>query len=171
MNSVERFCDRAMLLERGRMLEIGAPDEITQHYNEVNFGAAPARPRLAAETAQPRRRDLLEPWCENADGERIVAAAQGERCAICIEVEFRDDSEELVFARHVQQRGRGTSSSSPTSGRQPIAGPFAEGERIVVRLSFDNWLAPEPLHAHPDGRERSDPELPACSTSARMSHR
>src|SRR5918999_323731 len=39
MNAVERFCDRAMLLEAGRLLEIGAPDEIARRYSEVNFGS------------------------------------------------------------------------------------------------------------------------------------
>ena len=30
----------------------------------------------------------------------------------------------------------------PSSGWQPVSGPFAEGERHVVRLTFENWLAP-----------------------------
>src|SRR5215216_4465021 len=38
MGSVERFCDRAMLLEQGRVLELGPPEEIARRYNEVNFG-------------------------------------------------------------------------------------------------------------------------------------
>ena len=38
MSAVERFCDRAVLLETGRLLEIGPPGEIAQRYHEVNFG-------------------------------------------------------------------------------------------------------------------------------------
>ena len=37
MGSVERFCDRAMLLEKGRMVDIGAPTSIARQYNELNF--------------------------------------------------------------------------------------------------------------------------------------
>src|ERR687895_1660544 len=38
MGLVERFCDRAMLLERGRVLQVGDPHEIGLLYNQVNFG-------------------------------------------------------------------------------------------------------------------------------------
>src|ERR1700685_3982536 len=37
MSSVERFCDRAMLMERGRVVDIGAPASIARQYNELNF--------------------------------------------------------------------------------------------------------------------------------------
>ena len=38
MGLVERFCDRAMLIERGKVLSIGDPHEIGLLYNQVNFG-------------------------------------------------------------------------------------------------------------------------------------
>jgi ABC-type polysaccharide/polyol phosphate transport system ATPase subunit len=38
MENVQRFCDRALLLNRGRQLAIGGPDEIAERYIEVNFG-------------------------------------------------------------------------------------------------------------------------------------
>ena len=37
MGSVERFCDRAMLLERGEVVDIGDPASIARQYNELNF--------------------------------------------------------------------------------------------------------------------------------------
>ena len=37
MGAVARFCDRAMLLERGRVELIGAPDEVGARYLERNF--------------------------------------------------------------------------------------------------------------------------------------
>ncbi len=38
MHAVERFCDRAMVLERGKVVEIGDPHHVAQTYNEINFG-------------------------------------------------------------------------------------------------------------------------------------
>jgi ABC-type polysaccharide/polyol phosphate transport system ATPase subunit len=139
MNTVERFCDRAMLIERGRVLEIGAPADITKHYNEVNFGRAPA-----VETASGKRRGearLERTWCENADGQPIVAAGNGDVCSVCMEVEFLDSAEELVFAVSLRNEVRHI-TFVPTSGWQPIPGPFAQGDHIIVRLRFENWLAP-----------------------------
>ena len=37
MAAVQRFCDRAMLLEHGRMVEIGDPEHVGNRYLELNF--------------------------------------------------------------------------------------------------------------------------------------
>ena len=37
MGAVERFCDRAMLLERGHVVRIGAPADVARDYNQMNF--------------------------------------------------------------------------------------------------------------------------------------
>src|SRR6202012_4526349 len=36
MGAVERFCDRAMLLERGRVVDVGEPSSIARQYNQHN---------------------------------------------------------------------------------------------------------------------------------------
>jgi ABC-type polysaccharide/polyol phosphate transport system ATPase subunit len=38
MDSVRRFCDRAVLLDRGNLVTIGDADEVSERYLEVNFG-------------------------------------------------------------------------------------------------------------------------------------
>jgi ABC-type polysaccharide/polyol phosphate transport system ATPase subunit/ABC-type polysaccharide/polyol phosphate export permease len=43
MESVERFCDRAMLLEAGRVAELGAPAEIARGYHTLNAAPTPRR--------------------------------------------------------------------------------------------------------------------------------
>ncbi|MEA2473718.1 MAG: type transport system ATP-binding protein [Thermoleophilaceae bacterium] len=63
MDSVRRFCDRALLLHRGRVVEIGEPDRIADRYEELNAGrtklggkvehAADAEPGEAAEARDP----------------------------------------------------------------------------------------------------------------------
>ncbi|HMS73149.1 MAG TPA: hypothetical protein PKB03_08945, partial [Baekduia sp.] len=37
MGSVERFCDRAMLIERGKGIEIGEPRPVSVKYLQTNF--------------------------------------------------------------------------------------------------------------------------------------
>ena len=37
MAAVQRFCHRAMLLERGKIVAIGAPEEVADRYLELNF--------------------------------------------------------------------------------------------------------------------------------------
>jgi ABC-type polysaccharide/polyol phosphate transport system ATPase subunit len=139
MGSVRRFCDRAMLLERGEMLAIGDPDAVSRRYGELNFGVVgEALGGVAA--GQPRVR-IHDAWCEDDVGERIVSLAQGERCTVGLEVEFVDPVEnpvfEVVFRNDVMHTifVPRTDASGPT-------GSFAAGEKTTVRLGFPNWLAP-----------------------------
>jgi ABC-2 type transport system ATP-binding protein len=41
MGSLQRFCHRAMLLERGTQVYIGEPHEVADRYLEINFGREP----------------------------------------------------------------------------------------------------------------------------------
>jgi ABC-type polysaccharide/polyol phosphate transport system ATPase subunit len=139
MNSIERFCDRAMLIERGHVLEIGAPDEIGRRYNEVNFGSlsadGPEVPRGPGEEARIRRT-----WCENTAGDRIVASAQGEGCVVCVEAEFMQPVEYPFFTVTFRNEVRHTIFVPNSAGAAP--GGFAAGERAIVRFAFENWLGP-----------------------------
>jgi ABC-type polysaccharide/polyol phosphate transport system ATPase subunit/ABC-type polysaccharide/polyol phosphate export permease len=48
MESVEGFCDRALLLDRGRVVEIGEPAAVARGYNELNADPPWGRPLPAA---------------------------------------------------------------------------------------------------------------------------
>jgi ABC-type polysaccharide/polyol phosphate transport system ATPase subunit len=53
MSAVQRFCDRALLLERGRMVTLGDPEEVGNRYLELNFSEqARAAERTAAAEAE-----------------------------------------------------------------------------------------------------------------------
>jgi ABC-type polysaccharide/polyol phosphate transport system ATPase subunit len=140
MNSIQRFCDRAMLLERGRVLEAGQPDEIARLYNEVNFG------QVAAEADDDEHRGSREArvraaWCETPSGERIVAAAQGETCVACLEVEFLRPVERAMFAMTFRNDIRHTVFVAHSGGSVESAS-YAPGDRATVRFSFENLLGP-----------------------------
>jgi ABC-type polysaccharide/polyol phosphate transport system ATPase subunit len=140
MNSIERFCDRAMLIEKGRVLGIGDPADITRRYNEVNFGQAPAD--VAPESTRLRERARIgSAWCENVHGQRIVVAGYGDACTVCMEVDFLDTVEDAVFGVILRNNVRHT-TFVPMSGWEPVPGPFGPGDRLLVRLTFENWLAP-----------------------------
>jgi ABC-type polysaccharide/polyol phosphate transport system ATPase subunit len=139
MGTVERFCDRAMLVERGRVHSIGDPEQIAQSYSEVNFGVTPgAAGMLDGAELQAR---VLSAWCEDGSGERILSSAQGERCAACFEMEILEPLDQAAFSVTFRNEARHTVFVA-TSGVEAIRGPFDAGERVVVRLGFENWLAP-----------------------------
>ena len=61
MTAVRRFCDRAMLIERGRIVNIGDPEDISREYGEINFGDAAHGDDAAVTTHAVR---VLDAWCE-----------------------------------------------------------------------------------------------------------
>jgi ABC-type sulfate/molybdate transport systems ATPase subunit len=140
MGSVERFCDRAMLLEQGEVLDIGPPDEIARRYNEVNFGKAVTEGSLPAEMFGSEAR-VRTVWCENHEGERIVAQQRGERCVAVMDVEFASALQDPVFAVVFRNDVRQTVFVA-TSLLHGQTGRFEAGERVTVRFAFENRLAP-----------------------------
>jgi ABC-type polysaccharide/polyol phosphate transport system ATPase subunit len=139
MSAVERFCDRAMLLEKGTMLEIGDPDHVAQRYREVNFGSLPGGDlRHEGDAAEVR---VQSAWLENEEGDRILSSFQGELCRVCVEVEFQAPVEYPVFSVTFRNDVRHIIFIATSAPHGP-PGAFATGDRAVVRLSFVNWLAP-----------------------------
>ena len=94
MNSVERFCDRGVVLERGRVVDLGPPDRIARTYGELNFGqrADASIDEPSADTRGVVR--FLTAWSEGPDGERQVVSAQGEELTVCVEVAFTEALED-----------------------------------------------------------------------------
>ncbi len=144
MGSVRRFCDRAMLLERGEMLDIGNPEVIAAKYAEVNFGTVGDEGPSGAPGA-PRAR-IQRTWCATADGpipevgDDTLTVDQGGDCVACMEVEFSDPVENPIFSITFRNDVRHTIYVA-RSDRNGPSGTFAAGERANVRFRFPNWLA------------------------------
>jgi ABC-type polysaccharide/polyol phosphate transport system ATPase subunit len=149
MNAVERFCDRAMLLEHGRVQMIGEPHVIARAYNELNFG------RLVHAGADSERygdqavAEIVDCWYEDAGGERITAIAQGEPLAVCMDVRFHADVEEPIFAVSLRNSPRHTVFATSTLWSGQSTGSFHAGDSARVRIAFENWLAPSRYDATP----------------------
>ncbi len=69
MGAVSRYCDQAMLMERGRIVCLGDPDRVAREYHELNFG------RLPEHTAQGEEHrygdqsaEILDAWVEDETG-------------------------------------------------------------------------------------------------------
>jgi ABC-type polysaccharide/polyol phosphate transport system ATPase subunit len=143
MSAVERFCDRAMLLERGRVLSIDEPHAIARAYNELNFGRiAPADTGGEQRFGDHESAEIKEAWFEDAGGERVTSLAQGEPLRLCMDVHFHAAVDHPGFALHLRNEVRHTIFATSTHLREMDTGVFQAGETVTVRASIDNWLAP-----------------------------
>jgi ABC-type polysaccharide/polyol phosphate transport system ATPase subunit len=139
MSAVERFCDRALLIERGRIMDIADPSQISRLYTEVNFGhTAGAPPGETIETPGAR---ITRAWCEDETGQHTLSARQGEICRACFDVHFERDVPHPEFGITFRNDVRHTIFVA-TSAVHPSPGGFAAGDRATVRFEFRNWLAP-----------------------------
>jgi ABC-type polysaccharide/polyol phosphate transport system ATPase subunit len=142
MSAVERFCDRAMLIERGRVLDIGEPHKIARAYHEINFGRLvhdrPAGSRYGDQAAA----EITSAWFEDAAGERIFAISQGEPLTAVMEIQFHRALEEPIIGLALRNVVGHTIFSTRTDYRGVPTGQFAAGERVTVRVTLENWMAP-----------------------------
>ncbi|HKP21658.1 MAG TPA: ABC transporter ATP-binding protein [Thermoleophilaceae bacterium] len=157
MSAVERFCDRAMLLERGEIARIGPPDEVSKMYAELNFGRTvmAAEPEADDGAGTPTTR-VVGSWCEDAAGERIVSIEQGNACRACFEVVFDTEVPNPVFAVAFRNEVRHTIFVA-TSAKHGYRETFEPGDRVIVRFEFANWLAPSRYTLTPSVSEGRPP--------------
>ena len=144
MGAVQRFCDRAMLLEHGQVVALGESESIARRYMELNFGrTVHEAPAGGAERfGDQGSAEILDAWFEDGRGERVVALAQGEPLRLCFQVAFHEPTSDPVFAATLRNDARATifASSSEWSARR--TGDFAPGEQVTVAIALENWLAP-----------------------------
>jgi ABC-type multidrug transport system ATPase subunit len=136
MSAVERFCDRAMLLERGRIVDIGNPHKVARAYNEINFGRLPY-----GNVEQGRPAEISAAWFES-DGERVTDVAPGERLTLCMEVVFHDSIADPRFHFHLRNDTHHTVFATSTDLHPMDTGVFRPGDTVVVRARLENWLVP-----------------------------
>src|SRR4051795_10671396 len=91
MGSVTRFCHRALLLERGRIVTIGEPAEVASEYLELNFGRETGETTTKGDVDErpgDRSARIVEAWIEDDTGERVLTCMQGRTYAFKATVEF-----------------------------------------------------------------------------------
>jgi ABC-type polysaccharide/polyol phosphate transport system ATPase subunit len=144
MGDVQRFCDRAMLMDKGKVIDIGDPASVAKRYNEINFGrmrvAAGEREALAGPRGGTRDADILDTWFEDRDGDRVAVIAQGDPCCACMEVLFNQALVDPIFGVDLRNDAGHTVFATSTASEHGATGDFAAGEKTVVKMRFENWL-------------------------------
>jgi len=150
MGAVERFCDRALLIEKGRMVEIGDPSAVAHRYNELNFGravhdVAPAGEERFGDHAA----EIVRAWFEDEQREPVIAAPHGGIIHVCFEARFAEEVDDPVFAFTLRNDAGVTVFAMSTDITKGPSGRFAAGERVVVRMQVHNWLMPNTYKVTP----------------------
>jgi ABC-2 type transport system ATP-binding protein len=173
LGAVRRFCDRALLLERGAIAELGDPQYVGDRYLELNFSeAARAQEReqvgdhpvpeaddpetvANAEPGDPApvrltdgSADIYEAWFEDEAGGRTEVLQTRRSCTFRARVRFKARLDDPAFALALYN-SQGDYVLGTSSHLFEKSGRFEPGDEIVFAMSFDTLLAPDRYWATP----------------------
>jgi ABC-2 type transport system ATP-binding protein len=162
MNAVQRFCDRAVLLEHGRPVELGAPARVGDRYLQLNFSrdAREAEAREAGDEAagtplshlgadgEPAARlgdgraEIVEAWFEDEQGQRADVLRARRPCSFHARVRVNGHLEDpLVGVNFENSAGEHVWGANNLTAQR--SGVFEAGEELTFALRFTNLLAPD----------------------------
>jgi ABC-type polysaccharide/polyol phosphate transport system ATPase subunit len=149
MGSVRRFCDRAVLLERGELRMIGKPVEIADNYMEINFGREAGGQADGEKRYGDRSAEIVDAWFEDERGERQTALPQGRACTFRSRVVFKERAEHPAFAVLFESEAGHPLFATSTDWVGNETGMYEPGDEAVFSVSFENDFAPARMFASP----------------------
>ncbi len=153
MSAVRRFCHRAMLIDRGEIVAMGDPTDVSNEYVDLNFAHAQLAEGGSEEAGTPSPNagvaELLEVWWEDAEGRRDVSFHQGQTVTFRARVKTHraidDPLIAVTFENDQHQPLLVTSTNWMTQG----TGSFAAGDELTFSATYDLNFAPGRIHASP----------------------
>jgi ABC-type polysaccharide/polyol phosphate transport system ATPase subunit len=157
MSAVNRFCHRALLLERGRAVTLGEPYKVADRYLTVNFdhaAAAAAEHQAATEGIQEATDEaesghfgdgkarIQEVWLEDDYGKRQTSVGREQMASIRVLVEFLEDVANPVVQLSVVNGEHVPIIVASTAERTEHTGVFHQGDRAIFIFNFGNMMAP-----------------------------
>ncbi len=151
MGAVSRFCDRAMLLDRGRVELIGAPDVVGTRYLERNFGreiAAPALVTGGEERTGDRSAEIVEAWFEHG-GARTDVLPQGQPCTLHLRTRFNAPLRDPIIAFLIENERHDPLWALSNEDGNTVIGAHEAGEEATFSVTFTNVFAPGRISVTP----------------------
>jgi ABC-type polysaccharide/polyol phosphate transport system ATPase subunit len=150
MGAVARFCDRAMLVERGRIEVIGAPELVGARYVQRNFERAQPddRPVDDADRVGDRSAEIVDAWFEH-DGQRTDVLPQGEECSFRMRLRFAAELDNPICAFLLENERYHPLFAISNEDAGAITGAHGPGDETVFGVTFRNVFAPGRIYATP----------------------
>ena len=169
MGSVERFCDRAMLLERGRVVDIGDPvvDRAPVQRAQLRVGprgSAPADASPSEVAAGRRSREILNAWFESPRRRDVVTASPRASRAACGWTSGSTPRSRIRSSRSACRRGRARRvRREHQTLRRSSTGHFDAGT-TAQRPGCGSRTGSRPAATACPRRSRAPASAPTCST-------
>jgi ABC-type polysaccharide/polyol phosphate transport system ATPase subunit len=149
MNSVEEYCNRALLLADGKVRFIGNPAEAAREYLKLNFEAGGVSPTgLGGDGSDGAR--LLECIVVDRSGSEAAGVESGEDIRVRTEVELQRETASVVHVGFVVTNADGLGIFELGELMNPAdqAEPFPAGHRFTLTAKIENRLTPGRYFVH-----------------------
>lgn len=144
MNSVEKFCHRAMMIHDGAVSKEGSPQEVAEWYLRANFRESDERPGFhPGASAEGDDAHIVEAWLEDENGERVLNVEREAPFRMNVIVEALNELPQAVFTFGVTDEAGlqvfGFSRRlSEVSGYEVLS----PGEQVQISVDVNNILRP-----------------------------
>jgi ABC-type polysaccharide/polyol phosphate transport system ATPase subunit len=149
MSAVRRFCNRAMLIERGEVRMIGDPSDVGSAYVDMNFETTAARTAPEGERYGDGSAEIVEAWWEDEGGERQSTLHQGRPFAFKARVRFNEAQDNPAVAVVFENEQHHPLVAASTDQGNALTGHFAAGDEVVFTVAMDMAFAPGRIYASP----------------------
>jgi ABC-type polysaccharide/polyol phosphate transport system ATPase subunit len=133
---VQRFCDRALLLEQGRIKAEGDPDAVIPIYLQSVSQPEVALTDIGVLEQGDGSIRYERAWLEDERGNTIGRARSGERVVVAAVYEFVADTDEPVVGFSLKGEDGSTVYSCNTHWQGSRTGRVRAGQRLEVRGQF-----------------------------------
>jgi ABC-type polysaccharide/polyol phosphate transport system ATPase subunit/glycosyltransferase involved in cell wall biosynthesis len=142
MTSISELCDRAMLLEGGRIDRIGDPEDATRRYSELAVAGALTREQRAGAAKRPELARIADLWLGDLQGDTSPVVDPGEEIRLHAVIEATRDVEDPCFRFEIRNQNRARIFSPESAPLNGDRGRLAAGERVHVHAAIENKLTP-----------------------------
>ncbi len=152
MGNVRALCDRVILLDKGRVLKDGLPDEVVDYYNALIAEKENARLTIEQRrekggwlhtrsgTGEARVASLR--LLDTGTGEEVVAARVGQRLCLVAEVEVRASIPRMVLGYMLRDKLGHVVWGTNTWHTQQMVFDLKAGDRLTYVMPFTCTLGP-----------------------------
>ena len=154
MQLVERFCDRAMVINDGRIDSTGDPERIAQRYLDINFARSLAEQSGGSVATGA---EISRVWVTDGDHRPADSVTHGDRLELWADVVATQPLEDAEIRLWVENEvGTRVFAASTVEFGHPI-GAMRAGERRRLRVGLENRLVTDSYHVGVLVRSRSAP--------------
>jgi ABC-type polysaccharide/polyol phosphate transport system ATPase subunit len=151
MGAVRRFCHRAMLMDRGRIVELGDPEHVGGSYMELNFqgenlGEAAGAPEGDGNRRGDGRAEITRLWFEDATGAPANQLAQNKDLVVKVQMRFNVAMSHPIMGIAIEDEDRRQVFAANSAWVDEFTGEYAAGDEMTLSVRVRNVFAPGRYH-------------------------